>query len=241
MLAELVTVTRSGPQLPWISLNQRPTTPAARRRRRRRRRRRLVVVVVLVVAGVGTVAWWRRSHPALSPLRASIVAAAQSQVGYASDPATTYCNRFSAYWYAGTADCGNDNRSEEWCADFAAWTWRQAGASFVYALAPGDINSNSASFYVWGVDHHTWHPARSGYVAEPGDVAVYGLNLSTVTAQHVAVVTADAKGWRGPDVINGDGNRSGFSVVEVGLKQANADVHGHGGSLSGYVTPLGAS
>ena len=75
--------------------------------------------------------------PPLSPLRARIVAVAQGQVGYATDPSDTYCNKFSAYWYAGVDDCGNDNRSEEWCADFAAWVWKQAGAEVDYQLAPG--------------------------------------------------------------------------------------------------------
>ena len=93
----------------------------------------------------------------LSPLRTRILTLAQGQVGYRTDPADSYCNRFSAYWQAGTADCANGNLDEEWCADFAAWVWQQAGAEVTYALVPGDLNSNSASFYVWGVGHHTWH------------------------------------------------------------------------------------
>ena len=72
----------------------------------------------------------------LSPFQARLVALAESEVGYKTDPPDSYCNRFSAYWHAGTADCGNDNRSEEWCADFAAWVWKQAGAGVLYELAP---------------------------------------------------------------------------------------------------------
>ena len=59
-----------------------------------------------------------------------------------------------------------------------------------YQLAPGNLNGDSASFYVWGVDHGTWHPVGSGYTPQPGDVAVYGLDTSAVTAVHVAIVTA---------------------------------------------------
>jgi CHAP domain len=172
-----------------------------------------------------------------SSLRGRIVSIAQGQVGYSSDPANTYCNKFSAYWNAGTADCGNDNLDEEWCADFAAWVWKQAGALVDYQLAPGYLNSNSASFYVWGVDHGTWHPVGSGYTPQPGDVAVYGLDTSGVTAVHVAVVTASTGNDAAPDVVNGDGDRSGFSVVETGQSQAYADVHGKGAPLSGYVSP----
>ncbi len=97
--------------------------------------------------------------------------------------------------------------------------------------APG-----AASFYQWGVDHGTWHPVGSGYTPVPGDVAVYGLDTTTVTAAHVAVVTGYSAGNRGPDVVNGDGDRTGFSVVETGTDQVSADVSG-GGSLSGYVAP----
>ncbi len=158
-------------------------------------------------------------------------------MGYATDPADTYCNKFSAYWYAGVDDCGNDNLNEEWCADFAAWVWKQAGAEVDYQLAPGYLNGNSASFYVWGVDHGTWHPVGSGYTPQPGDVAVYGLDTSAVTAVHVAVVTAATGDDGAPDVVNGDGDRTGYSVVEAGSDQAYADVKGKGAPLTGYVSP----
>ena len=44
-----------------------------------------------------------------------------------------------------------------------------------------------------------------------------------------------------PDVINGDGDRTGFSVVETGTDQEYADVQGAGGRLSGYVSPQAAA
>jgi hypothetical protein len=196
--------------------------------------------VLVVIVGVGATLIDHFAQPSVSPLRARIVAIARSQLGYRTDPSATYCNRYSAYWYAGTDSCGNANRAEEWCADFAAWVWQQAGAEVAYKLAPGYLNADSASFYVWGVDHGTWHPVDSGYTPQPGDVAVYGLDLSTVTADHVAVVTSATSRPDAPDVINGDGDRTGFSVVEVGDKQVYADVQGHGGRLSGYVSPTAA-
>jgi hypothetical protein len=195
-----------------------------------------VLVLALVAAGVAAYALSR--PPALSPLRARIVAIAQGQVGYTSDPSDTYCNKFSAYWNAGLDDCGgNGNLDEEWCADFAAWVWKEAGAVVAYQLAPGYLNGDSASFYVWGTDHGTWHPAGSGYVPQPGDVAVYGLDTSAVTAVHVAVVVGTTDDNAAPDVVNGDGDRTGYSVVEVGNRQAYADVKGNGAPLSGYVSP----
>lgn len=174
----------------------------------------------------------------LSPLRARIVALAESQVGYRTAPSHSYCNKFSAFWDTGTDDCGSANRDEQWCADFAAWAWRQAGAVVTYQLTPGDLNSDSASFYVWGVDHWTWHPVSSHYVPQPGDVAVYGLDTSAVTAVHVAVVTGTSGDDAAPDVVNGDGDRTGYSVVETGTHQGDADVSGKGAPLSGYVSPL---
>jgi hypothetical protein len=160
-------------------------------------------------------------------------------VGYSSEPAHSYCNKFSAYWDAGSAACPAGEKSEEWCADFAAWAWRRAGVQVSYGYGPRQLNAGAASFYAWGVANGDWHPAGSGYVAEPGDVAVYGLSLSVdATAAHVAIVTADPRGQRGPDVINGDGDRTGFSVVEPGTDQVRADTgRHHGAALTGYVSP----
>jgi hypothetical protein len=193
-------------------------------------------VVALLATGTVVAVTRLDRGSGLSPLRAQIVSLAVGQVGYATDPANTYCNKFSAYWNAGVGDCGNGNLDEEWCADFAAWAWKEAGALVSYQLAPGYLNADSASFYVWGMDHGTWHPVGSGYTPQPGDVAVYGLDTTAVTAVHVAVVVA-AGDASAPDVVNGDGDRTGYSVVEVGDHQADADVKSNGGPLSGYVSP----
>ena len=200
----------------------------------------MFVLLVALVAGVAVGVSLSRAS-GLGPLRARIVALAEGQIGYRTDPVHSYCNKFSAYWDAGTEDCPSGERAEEWCADFAAWAWKTAGADVTYELTPGDLNSNSASFYVWGVDHGTWHAASSPYVPQPGDVAVYGLDPGAVTAAHVAVVTASNGEGVAPDVVNGDGDRTGFSVVEAGTRQAYADVAGKGDPLSGYVSPLPAS
>lgn len=175
---------------------------------------------------------------AISPLRARIVSVAQSQVGYRTDPPDTYCNKFSAFWQAGTDDCGNANLSEEWCADFAAWAWQKAGVPFTYGYGLGEINGGSASFYEWGVANGEWHPATSGYIASPGDVAVYSLSLGAdPSAMHVTIVTGDSPGQPGPDVVNGDGDRTGFSLVETGTDQTMADAGNGDSILAGYVSP----
>jgi len=171
-------------------------------------------------------------------LRQRIVAVAESQVGYRTDPANSYCNKFSAYWVAGTPGCPGGNYREEWCADFAAWAWQRAGVLVTYRFVNGDLNSSAASFYEWGVRHGTWHSVHSGYRPQPGDVAVYGLDQVARTAVHVAVVTGFAPGAAGPNVVNGDGDRTGFSVVERDANQYRADARKPDSILSGYVSPL---
>ena len=186
------------PDLPWPSTPRESTdaalparttsrrsdraAAAARRRRARtaaiRRRRLFLGIGAVGVLVAAAVAFTGNGGPKLSPQRARIVALATGQLGYKTDPPDTYCNRFSAYWHAGATDCPNSERDEQWCADFAAWVWRQAGVRFVYGLGLDDLNASSASFYLWAVAHHTWHRVGSGYVPQPGDVAVYGLDLT---------------------------------------------------------------
>jgi hypothetical protein len=152
--------------------------------------------------------------------RQRILALAKSQVGYSTDPSNSYCNKYGAYWKARNPHCPAGNNQEKWCADFAAWTWQKAGVHFTYGYHPGEINGAAASFYELGAANDEWHPAASGYVAAPGDVAVYGLSFrADPSAVHVAIVTDDPPGQRGPDVVNGDGDRTGFSVVEAGTHQ----------------------
>lgn len=217
----------------------------------RRRRRFLLlgvavaaVVIGLLVSGVlqGSRSFRPPSRSALKGLglRRRIVAFADSQVGYRTRPSRSYCNKFSAYWRSGRASCPPGEASEEWCADFAAWAWRRAGTEFTYGYDPGDINAGAVSFYEWGVAHGAWHPAGGGYTARAGDVAVYGLALGAdPTAAHVAIVTDQPAGQRGPNVVNGDGDRTGFSVVEAGTDQTQTDDgHHRHAALAGYVSPV---
>ncbi len=178
-----------------------------------------------------------RSTVSLSTLRRRIVSIAEGQLGYTTNPANTYCNKYSAYFVSGARDCPAGNMDEEWCADFAAWVWRRAGAKVVYQYINGDLNSSSESFYEWGVRMHTWHSIRSGYRPQPGDVAVYGLDIRNLLATHVAIVVGYVPGNRGPTAINGDGNLTGFSVVERRSNEFRADLRGVGALIAGYVSP----
>jgi hypothetical protein len=166
-----------------------------------------------------------------------IAAIATSQDGYRTDPADSYCNKFSGFWAAGDA-CANGDDAEEWCADFAAWAWRKAGVQFTYGYGPGEINGAAVSFYEWAVANGRWEPATLAYEAAPGDIAVYGLSLGTnPRAAHVAVVIRDVPGQRGPDVINGDGNLTAFSAVETVADQRYITVGDTRYPLAGYARP----
>ena len=229
--------------------SQRRRPRPVRSRRSHRRFRAVLgagVIVIVVATTVNRSVGNSDSRPVPSnaslaglSTRERIVAIANSQVGYSTDPQHSYCNKFSAYWNSGTAGCPIGELSEKWCADFAAWVWQKAGVQLTYGYNPGQINAGAASFYTWGLANGDWHSATSGYVAAPGDVAVYGLSLAAdPSAAHVAIVTDDPRGQRGPDVVNGDGDRTGFSVVETGTDQTRADAgQNHDATLAGYVSP----
>ena len=129
-----------------------------------------------------------RARPALSPLRARIVAIAQGQVGYRTDPSDTYCNKFSAYWNAGVDDCGNDNLDEEWCADFAAWAWKQAGAVWPTSWRPATSTAtrpaSTSGAPTTAPGTRSARATRPNRATSPSTAST----PSAVTAVHVAVV-----------------------------------------------------
>ena len=171
----------------------------------------------------------------------SIATIAEGQEGVQDNPSNTYCNPYTFYFGDGpTASCASGNASKEWCADFAAWAWRQAGVNFTYGSGPSDINAWSASFYFWGLANGTWHPLSSGYAPQPGDVAVYG-NLTEASGPgHVGIVTGGTSS--SPDVVNGDFETNYPNDFPTGVvyeaHETNTGVTG--GDLDGYVSP-GAS
>lgn len=203
----------------------------------------LVVVAGFLTVRSGALTNWLEVSQTSSPVRIAIVDAAKSQLGYTTDPQDTYCNKFSAYWGAGYRQdqngetCAAGTTSQEWCADFAAWTWQKGGISFTYGYGAGQLNGASISFYNWGLANGTWHPASSGYLPQPGDVALYGINSTATWAAHVAVVTGYQRFTHAPYAINGDGDLGAYSLVVAIPDETRAAISGDEG-LSGYVSPL---
>jgi hypothetical protein len=231
---------------PALDAHSRRTVRVYRRRRPLRRLFLLgatgTVAVGLVAAYHGLVGKTRSfrvpSEATLATLSVPqrIAAIANSQVGYRTDPADSYCNKFSAFWAAGDS-CSDGNTAELWCADFAAWAWRKAGVRFTYGYGPGEINGAAASFYQWAVANGRWQPATRTYEAAPGDIAVYGLSPGADPhAAHVAIVIRDLPG-QGPDVVNGDGDLTAFSAVETGGDQQDIRVGDKHYPLAGYARP----
>ena len=168
-------------------------------------------------------------------LRQRIVVIAGSQVGYSAEPSTPTATNSAPTGTPAVPTCPSGERTEEWCADFAAWAWQRPEWSSRTVTARRDQRRGRQLLRV-GLANGAWHPATRGYVASPGDVAVYGLSLGTgPSAAHVAIVTDDTAGQLGPDVINGDGNRTGFSVVEGATDQLRVHADHKDATLAGYV------
>lgn len=195
-----------------------------------------------VVIYHGSTAIWDRDSGKLvgggsggGNLGGSIVSIAESQDQYGSkvadSPANSLCNPYTAYFGDGTA-CSNGLRAVEWCADFAAWAWRQAGVSFTYG-GGSNINAWSASFYKWGVANGHWHSLSSGYSPQPGDVAVYGNLTEAPGPGHVGIYVSGSTG--SPTVVNGDWTTGGNDRVWLQTNESWTGVSG--GTLDGYVSP----
>ncbi|MGW4650179.1 CHAP domain-containing protein, partial [Kitasatospora sp. NPDC004289] len=57
----------------------------------------------------------------------------------------------------------------EWCADFAKWTWSQAGA-----VDTGAIDAAAYTFAGYGAAHNTFHwVGDSSYTPQPGDAVIW--------------------------------------------------------------------
>ncbi len=154
------------------------------------------------------------------------------------NPISSACNPYSNYWGDGSAaGCAAGNRDVEWCADFAAWAWRQAGVSFTYGSGGSDINAWSASFYFWGVAHGTWHPLSSGYAPQPGDVAVYGNLTDAPGPGHVGIYVSGPAS--SPRVVNGNWALNYPTDSEWGVytQSGESNTGVSGGTLDGYVSP----
>jgi len=115
----------------------------------------------------------------LSPVRQNVVCLAQQELAlWKSQP--NYNSPYPQFTYAQTGFLKySEQNYEEWCADFSSWIYKQAG----YPLK-GDYDGWRIS-YVPNIQaepqndpNFHWHPASSGYVPKPGDLAIHTVSTS---------------------------------------------------------------
>jgi len=171
----------------------------------------------IVVYATGHIARW--ASGGRSSLGDRIASIAR---GEAANPARNRergnnCNFYSGDLGAGTA-CGGRWAAEAWCADFARWVWRQAGAN------TGGLTAGAISFQRYGTAHGTWHAGSALDGVQPGDVI--GHNFGGATSNdHVGVVVAVSP----TTVTTVDGNYAN-AVTTRTLKRGTT-------SVSGYTRP----
>jgi hypothetical protein len=183
--------------------------------------RRLLVVVGLAVSAV------------LAPVGGAAVAAspvhdAARLIAYqqlldtsrnAEVPAGSNCNFYAGYWGTG-AGCANGWRAEAWCADFAKYVWRMAGANV------SGLDASTESFRTYGIRHATWHPTLAGI--RPGAVAVFDDDNDPRSTYHVGVIVE--VGASGVQIISGN---VGDRITKHDINQG-----GFNGDFIGYVSPV---
>jgi hypothetical protein len=199
------------------------------------------VSVGLLENALSRVAAHASAAESVSSVRSSIVSIAESRdqnaAWFTSD---SYCNPYSSAMHNNetSAGCPAGEYSEEWCADFAAWVWRQAGVSFIYSTSDSNIDAYASSFYGWGLATGNWHPLSSGYQPQPGDVALYG-SAQAGAGDHVGIVVGGTA--NDPTVVNGDWAYPDFSDVYEVSDEMNTRRNGSGAPLTGYISVPTAS
>lgn len=79
-----------------------------------------------------------------------------------------------------------DGAKEPWCADFVSWILKQSGVPFTGGVSGGWRLPSAAGVKDYFVKNNVYHPARQGYVPQPGDIAVH----SPGNINHVNIVIA---------------------------------------------------
>jgi len=142
----------------------------------------------------------------------------KSQPGYPWQGANSYSEKgYLTY---------SQNSVQEWCADFASWIYEQAG----YPLQPDPNWRIPAVVGIKAIGEQNqnfqWHPAGSGYVPQPGDLAIHG-------SAHVNIFISNQNGvstYIGGD--QGDGPYPGGSIVSIETGSGYYD-----DGITGYVSP----
>jgi CHAP domain-containing protein len=160
------------------------------------------------------------AKPATAAMRRKIVKIAKDELAdrrHNHEIGGYNCNFYSTALGAGHRSCTNGWRSEAWCADFARWVWKRAGAD------THGLSAAVSSFHTYGVKHHTWNSGASTAGVQRGDAAVYR------HPSHVGIVIAVDHGKI--TVISGNSGRDSKHVWKSTFKPNNA-------TIAGYTAPV---
>jgi hypothetical protein len=167
-------------------------------------------------------------------VRTKIVSTANAQVTDTSrnveKPKATDCNFYTTALGAGLASGGKCTdptwRREAWCADFARWTWGQAGA------ATSGLGAGAISFKTYGTNRGTWHGGSALSGIQSGDVIGYNFNTSDPLDDHVNIVVSVSS----TGTITAIGGNQSDGVTKWTFQRGATTVSGK--SVSGYTSPV---
>jgi len=191
------------------------------------------------VYAYGTVEYLGNGDPgstSISQVRSRIVSIAKSEEGNSSrnrEKGGENCNWYTATYPGarGTA-CDYGYRSEQWCADYAGWVWKNSGV-----VDAGSLTAAAYSFKSYGDSRGSWHAGSALTGIQVGDAIVYG--VSGTSAKHVNIVTAIS--GSAISVTGGNqtisGSRDGVSTFSFTKGAQYADSRGTL-SVSGYASPI---
>lgn len=146
------------------------------------------------------------------------------------------CNFYSGWWgNSGTAgNCPTYNgtkwRSNNWCADFSRWIWKNSGASV------SGIDPWAGSFYRANKSNDHYHSKASGYTPVQGDAVLYDWDGSSASLgdngwdiDHVGIFV---KKKNSTEILAIEGNANGGATRD-GVFQKTRPLR----YVVGYVTP----
>jgi CHAP domain len=187
------------------------------------------------VYAYGTVRYWGNGDPGSSSIdgvRSKIVSTANSQVTDTSrnvEKGGSDCNFYTAALGAPGTACSNGWRARAWCADFARWTWGQAGAD-----TSSDLNGLANSFKTYGTKRGTWHDGSALSGIQPGDVIGYNFNTSGTGDDHVNIVVSVSS----TGTITAIGGNQSNGVTRWTFQQGAKTINNNQEAVSGYASPV---
>ncbi|NEC92268.1 CHAP domain-containing protein [Streptomyces sp. SID12501] len=184
--------------------------------------------------------------PTATALQNAIVAKAQQQVSISprNREKAGNCNYYSAVATdpkSGTVgNCGKVDglqwRTNNWCADFIRYVWKNSGAK------TKNTDAFAGSFYRARNSIGTWH-ARGSYVPKIGDAVLYDWDGSTPSlgnngwdVDHIGIVVAYNSSTKKLTTVEGNTTKTGSGGTEGVYKRTNR-YNTKAGDVVGYVTP----